>query len=182
MFQPGENTQSLMQKVRQEFSACLSRPWLLVESQLQSLHVIDHHVLKKSYPVSTSRYGLGCRQDSHKTPAGAHKIAECIGAGCAPNEIFKARKASGEKAAIITARQSSELDLILTRILWLRGLEKQKNCGGRVDSYQRYIYIHGTHEEGLLGTPASHGCVRMANHDVIELYEQVFAGTFVYIA
>lgn len=170
-----------MQEVIEKFSEYLTQPWLLVDSKTQTLHVVDKGVLKTSYPVSTSKYGLGCEQDSFKTPIGAHKIAECIGDNLAINTIFKGRKSTGEIATIVNEEKSADLDLILTRILWLQGLEEQKNCGGNVDSYQRYIYIHGTHEEGLLGKPASHGCVRMANRNVIDLYDQISENTFVYI-
>ena len=133
------------------------------------------------YSVSTSRYGLGCEQDSNKTPTGAHIIAEKIGDDGVMNEIFKGRQATGEVAEIIHTAQQSDQDLILSRIMWLRGLEDGHNCGEGIDSYQRYIYIHGTAEEGLLGMPASHGCVRMSNKDVIELFDLISEGTFVYI-
>ena len=122
-----------------------------------------------------------CQQDSNKTPTGAHKIVEKIGGDGVINEIYKGRQATGEVAEIIHTTQQSNQDLILSRIMWIQGLEEGHNCGEGIDSYQRYIYIHGTAEEGLLGVPASHGCVRMSNKDVVELYETVSEGTFVYI-
>lgn len=153
----------------------------MVDSTSQSLYVIKDGAQICRYIVSTSKYGMGCQQDSFKTPLGAHKIAERIGGDNELNEIFEERKATGKIGNVLREKESSGIDLILTRICWLQGIEKNKNCGGGIDSYQRYIYIHGTHEEGLLGTPASHGCVRMSNQDIAALYEQVSLGTFVYI-
>ena len=168
-------------KIVSDFSDQITNPWLLVDSYEQSLHLIQNNAEKYNFKVSTSKYGLGSQQDSYKTPTGAHKIAEKIGGDGEPNEIYKARQATGETAEIIHTAEQSDQDLILSRILWLQGLEKGHNSGEAVDSYQRYIYIHGTQEEGLLGMPASHGCVRMSNKDVIKLYDLVPEGTFVYI-
>ena len=164
-----------------EFYNNITNPWLLVDSSTQQLYLINSKSQSRKFPISTSKYGMGCQQDSLKTPTGAHQIAQKIGGENEANEIFAGRVATGEKADILSERKSSNLDLILSRILWLRGLEENKNCGDGVDSFQRYIYIHGTHEEGLLGSPASHGCVRMSNTDIIDLYQQVSVGTFVYI-
>ena len=163
------------------FDSLLTQPWLLVHIQNQRLYLIEESTSIHSYLVSTSKFGQGCKQDSFQTPLGAHAIARCIGGHEPLAMIFNARQATGEIASIINTPQATELDLITSRILWLRGKEPGINAGDGVDSYQRYIYIHGTHEEGLLGTPASHGCVRMANHDIIELYQRVAENTFVYI-
>ncbi|MEM8845290.1 MAG: L,D-transpeptidase [Pseudomonadota bacterium] len=163
------------------FSNHITNLWLLVDSTSQQLFVFQNNSKKSSFSVSTSKYGLGCQQDSNKTPTGAHCVAEKIGGNGFPNEIYKGRQATGEAAEIICTAQHSDEDLILSRIMWLRGLEDGHNHGEDVDSYHRYIYIHGTQEEGLLGTPASHGCIRMSNQDVMNLYEQVAEGTFVYI-
>ena len=160
----------------------MTNPWILVDIVTQTLHLISDAQIKQSYTVSTSKFGEGCEQDSQKTPLGAHLVAECIGDEQPLGAIFKARQATGEVAAIINDAESNELDLIITRILRLRGVERGINQGNGLDSYQRYIYIHGTHEGGLLGTPASHGCVRMASSDIIQLYDQVDQDTFVYIA
>jgi lipoprotein-anchoring transpeptidase ErfK/SrfK len=168
-------------KIVSSFSAQLTRPWLLIDSSSQELCVMNHSDKSSCYKISTSRYGLGCQQDSNKTPTGAHVIAEKIGGEGVINEIYKGRQATGEVAEIIYTAQQTDQDMILSRIMWLQGLEDGHNCGEGVDSYQRYIYIHGTAEEGLLGMPASHGCVRMSNKDVIELYDIVSEGTFVYI-
>lgn len=165
----------------EKFASNVTNPWLFVSIQHQTLCLVSSDQIQHSYIVSTSKYGTGCTQDSYKTPTGAHVIAERIGADQPQNTIFKARQATTELADIIQAPQVSDQDLILSRILRLKGLEQDVNLGAGVDSYQRYIYIHGTHEEGILGAPASHGCVRMANSDVIRLYDQVIEGTFVYI-
>ena len=168
-------------KIVSDFSSQITNPWLLVDSSDQQLLFIENNSEKANYKISTSKYGLGCQQDSNKTPTGAHKVAEKIGGDGEPNEIYKGRQATGEVAEIIHTAEPSSQDLILSRILWLKGLEDGHNVGESVDSYQRYIYIHGTQEEGLLGMPASHGCVRMSNSDVIDLYDLVTEGTFVYI-
>ena len=168
-------------EVASVFSNQLTKIWLLVDIESQSLFLLKNQSVLKKYIISTSRFGIGSQQDSCKTPVGAHQIADCIGDGSELFEIFEGRKSTGKFAEVVHEKKSSELDLILTRIMRLRGLETHKNCGHGVDSYDRYIYIHGTHEEGLLGTPASHGCIRMANTDVIELFEQISEGVFVYI-
>lgn len=176
------NLENACLEVVEKFSSKITDPWLMVDSSTQQLYVIDSKSQSHKFPISTSKYGMGCQQDSMMTPTGAHHIAEKIGGENKANEIFVGRIATGEIAEIVSESESSNKDLILTRILWLQGLEINKNCGGGVDSFQRYIYIHGTHEEGLLGSPASHGCVRMSNSDIMDLYQQVTVGTFVYIA
>lgn len=156
--------------------------WLLVSIAKQSLYLVsfDGAVLA-TYPISSASKGAGNQQGSLQTPLGLHCVAEKIGDGCALGEVFKGRKSTAECAAIETNPHTTGLDCITSRILWLQGLEPGVNQGGEVDSYQRYIYIHGTHEEGLIGQPASIGCVRMRNQDVIDLYAQVEEGSWVYI-
>ena len=168
-------------KINNKFADQITQPWLLVDTTKQALLVLNGDVEIGRYAVSTSKYGNGCQQDSLQTPLGAHIIAQRIGGDQPAGEVFVGRQPSGELAEIVRSKTATELDLILTRILWLKGIEQDKNFGQGCDSYDRYIYIHGTHEEGLLGTPASHGCVRMSNADVIELYDRVVEGTFVYI-
>lgn len=129
-----------------------------------------------SYRVSTSKYGIGSQARSNKTPLGLHRIEEKIGANAPAGMIFKARQNTGKIAQI---NQAGAGDLVTTRIMWLKGLEPNKNQGAGIDSYQRYIYIHGTVEENKIGQPASHGCIRMNNLDVIKLFEQVKEGTLV---
>ena len=179
--QLSDNLENICLKLEEEFSNQITAPWLLIDSGDQLLYMVTDAAELHQFSVSTSKYGMGCQQDSFMTPLGAHQIAQKIGDQQQINEIFVGRVATGETAEVITETRSSERDLILTRILWLHGLEENKNCGEGVDSFQRYIYIHGTHEEGLLGSPASHGCIRMSNVDIIDLYRQVSVGTFVYI-
>lgn len=124
------------------------------------------------YPVSTSRFGLGSRKGSFKTPAGRFRIAEKIGEGLPIGTVFKSRR-----PVRTTKKLLREEDLIMTRILWLDGLEPRN-----ANSHDRYIYIHGTNHEDKIGTPASIGCIRMKNADLIELFEQVAEGTPVQIS
>ncbi len=132
----------------------------------------------KTYPVSTSKYGIGNRAGSDKTPLGQHRIENKFGDGAPAGMIFKARRATGRIAEMNVKGAG---DLVTTRIMWLKGLEPGKNRGRGIDSHKRYIYIHGTAEENKIGQPASHGCVRMYNSDVIDLFDRVPEGTKVYI-
>ncbi len=167
--------------ITSRYADYITCPWLLVKTSTQLLHVIENKVDVCQYRISTSKFGNGCEQDSFKTPLGAHLVAQRIGADKCVGEIFVGREPTGKIGKIISEAQESGSDLILTRILWLKGLECNINAGAGVDSYHRYIYIHGTHEEGLLGTAASHGCIRMANTEIIELFGRVSDGTFVFI-
>ncbi len=150
-----------------------------ISRQLLSLYQDDKCL--HSWPVSTSARGSGNRMDSLQTPLGAHRIAEKIGADSPANTIFKGRQDCGELANITQRPEPTGEDLITSRILWLKGIEPGKNLDGDVDSQQRYIYIHGTAEEGLIGQAVSHGCIRMRNADVIELFALVDPETLVYI-
>lgn len=147
----------------------------------QRLYFIRDKRVEKSYPVSTSRYGLGGDQGSLRTPLGMHKVKKKIGQGEPPGRIFKARVPSNELAEPMTEPARTLDNLVTSRILWLDGLETGVNRGQGVDSFARFIYIHGTHEEGLIGSPASEGCVRMRNADVIELFETLPEGAPVLI-
>ena len=108
-------------------------------------------------------------------------VKEKIGEGAEKNTIFKSRINTKRSADIIEEYQDSDDDFVTSRIMWLDGKEEGKNKGGAVDSFARYIYIHGTHEEGLIGTKASHGCIRMFNTDAIELFDRIKIGTKVLI-
>jgi lipoprotein-anchoring transpeptidase ErfK/SrfK len=156
---------------------------LLVKIDEQTLYLLSDGRIEKSWPVSTSKFGVGNQSGSYKTPSGVHRVAEKIGAGCRLREIIRTRIPTGEIAPLSDALSAAPAsrDMITTRILWLQGLQPGVNSGGSVDSYLRYIYIHGTPEERLLGSPSSIGCVRMGNEDVIELFEQVEVGTLVNI-
>jgi len=152
-----------------------------IDISLQRLYLLDNSTIISSYPISSSKYGEGSKQNSFKTPLGSHMIKEMIGDQVPKNTIFISRINTQREAKIIHDQENSDNDYVTTRIMWLDGLEDGKNKGKGVDSYNRYIYIHGTHEEGLIGQKASHGCIRMFNSDVIELFNVVKKGTKVYI-
>lgn len=154
---------------------------IVVDISEQRLYLVDDLEIIKSYPISSSKFGEGSKENSYKTPLGSHEIKDKIGFKAAKNTIFSSRINTMKPAEIITKPIDSENDFITSRIMWLDGLEYGKNKGEGFDSYSRYIYIHGTHEEGLIGTKASHGCIRMFNNDVIELFDEVQEGTFVLI-
>jgi len=155
---------------------------VIVDIAAQQLHLVVNNSVRQSYDISTSKYGIGSESGSNKTPLGAHYVKRRYGHDAPRLSIFKGRKDTGEVAAVEDEARATGHDFVTTRILWLKGLEQGKNTGEGVDSYQRYIYIHGTHEEGLIGQPASHGCIRMRNSDVIELFGQTPTGSLVYIA
>lgn len=138
--------------------------------------------LKKFYVVSTGKNGIGEQENSGKTPRGWHRIAEKFGANEPKNAVFKARQWTGEVYNTELAAEYPERDWILSRILWLSGLEAGFNQGEGCDTYQRYIYIHGTPETEPMGIPMSHGCIRMRNDEVVELFNLVPIDAKVYIA
>ena len=143
----------------------------------QSLTLYQKGKEYRRYEVSTAANGSGEENGSFKTPRGRHIIRAKIGSGAAVNTVFVARRPTAE---IYTPQLSAEYpgrDWILTRILWLSGCEIGKNRLGSVDTMRRYIYIHGTPETTPLGKPGSIGCIRMTNADVIEIFENVSAGT-----
>ena len=133
--------------------------------------------LIRAYVVSTSRYGAGERSGSFCTPRGAHVIRARIGAAEPENTVFVRRRPTGEIWTPELYARFPGRDWILTRILWLCGREPGRNRWGEVDTMRRYIYIHGTHEFADLGKPGSIGCVRMANPDILELFETALPGT-----
>ena len=135
----------------------------------------------RSYPVSTAKNGAGELMGSECTPTGWHKIRAKIGAGHPLNAVFTGRRATGEIYSPELGEQYPQRDWILTRILWLGGLEPGKNRYGKVDTTWRYIYIHGCPDELMTGKPDSHGCIRMLNADVLDLFNGVDAGLKVYI-
>jgi L,D-transpeptidase YbiS len=133
--------------------------------------------LRREFPVSTALNGAGETEGSFCTPRGQHRIAQKIGADAPLFAVFKARVATGEIWTPELDAGEPGRDWILSRILWLEGMEAGKNQGDQVDSHDRYIYIHGTNEEHKIGTPASHGCIRMRNADVAALCVLVEVGT-----
>lgn len=131
----------------------------------------------RNYDVSTALNGPGERNGSGCTPRGEHEVRAKIGAGVPINAVFVARRPTGEIYSEALARRFPDRDWILTRILWLSGCEPGKNRLGNVDSMRRFIYIHGTPDSEPMGIARSHGCIRMRNHDICELFDLVSAGT-----
>jgi len=154
---------------------------ILVDISEQRLYLKSGEQTLVSYPISTSKYGEGSKENSFKTPLGNHIIKEKIGENAPINTIFISRINTKNIASIENKPKNTENDYVTSRIMWLEGEENGVNKGPGIDSYERYIYIHGTHEEGLIGVKASHGCIRMFNIDVIDLYDRIYNGTKVII-
>ncbi len=144
---------------------------LRVDVSRQLMELLQNGRIVKTYPISTSKFGLGTEPGSFKTPLGAFRIFEKIGQDAPLRAVFKSRKPTGEISA-----GGGEEDLILSRILWLEGLDE-----ANANTRERYIYIHGTNQEDLIGTAASHGCIRMRNSDVVDLFMEIPDGTLVEI-
>ena len=148
----------------------------------QKLYLLNEDgAVEREYPVSTSKYGVGSESGSHRTPLGLHRIKEKIGGALPVNMVLVSREPVGLLEDCIAQGVELPEDVITSRIMWLEGMEPGRNRGGHVDTHNRYIYIHGTSDEDHIGTPASIGCVRMRNRDVVELYRLVEAGTEVLI-
>ncbi len=145
---------------------------ILISTGSQQMIVLREGVPIARYPVSTSKFGLGNTQGSNSTPLGLLKVKKKIGDGAPPGAVFKSRQPTGEVLAV----DAPGRDPIVTRILWLEGLEP-----GNRNAFDRYIYIHGTPEERTIGSPASFGCIRMRSRDVIELFQTVGVGARVKI-
>lgn len=152
---------------------------LYVSVERQRLYHINNGKLVGEHPIATASNGLGSQRDSYRTPTGLHRIARKIGSDVPPFGILKDRIFTGELADPDFA--GVDKDWITSRVLWLEGLEPGHNKGGDVDSYERFIYIHGTANERSIGTPSSRGCIRMLNADVIALYDKVPEGTLVVV-
>jgi lipoprotein-anchoring transpeptidase ErfK/SrfK len=153
----------------------------VVSISQQRLYLVESGNRVAEYVISSSRYGKGSESGSLKTPLGIHRIQKKIGAEAPSGTIFKSRVNTGEIAEIVSEARRTDDDFVTTRILWLHGQEPGLNQGESIDSFKRYIYIHGTHEEGLLGQPASKGCIRMYNEDVITVFDQLPEQTLVVI-
>jgi lipoprotein-anchoring transpeptidase ErfK/SrfK len=149
-------------------ASATAAPSIVVSVPDQTLALIDNGAVIARYPVSTSKFGLGDHSGSYATPLGAMKVATKIGANAPLGAVFKNRSMTGE----ILRPNAPGRDPIVTRILWLRGLEKQN-----AQAFARNIYIHGTPEERLIGRPASYGCIRMRSGDVARLFASVNVGT-----
>lgn len=174
-------TQQYLARVKAEHGYKPEQLLVLVSAAKQELYLVQNEKVTATYKISTSKKGIGSKAGSDKTPPGIHRIKEKFGEGAKIGAIFKGRAYIGREAEIITEPISVNSDDVTTRILWLEGLEPGVNKGEGIDSYKRYIYIHGTPEEGLIGTPASHGCIRMLNKEVIEVFNKVPIGTLVVI-
>ena len=146
---------------------------LYVDIPSQQMFFIKKGEIVNIYSISSSYYGTGNKVNSLMTPLGKHEIYKKLGENLPENAILKGRVWNGAIADIIKEPIDTDFDHVTSRILWLDGLEEGKNKGPGIDSRERYIYIHGTAEEGLIGKPASDGCIRMYNKDVIELFDLV---------
>ena len=148
----------------------------------QQLRLLDEDGrLIHQYPVSTSKHGTGNENGSEQTPLGLHRIKDKLGGAMPVNEVFIGRVPHGNLDECIERGVDLPDDVIMSRIMWLEGMEPGRNKGGYVDTYQRYIYIHGTNHEEDIGTPSSIGCIRMCNQDIVELFRLVDVGTEVLI-
>ena len=147
----------------------------------QQLTLLQKDVVIASYSISTAKNGVGQKNGSECTPLGLHVINSKIGDKVKENSVFIGRKETGEYFDEKLRKNNPERDWILTRILWLSGTEEGQNKGGEVDTLSRYIYIHGCPDSDSFMKPSSHGCVKMRNKDIIELFEYVDVGTQVFI-
>ena len=137
----------------------------------QLLYLKQGTATVRSYPVSTSKFGIGSEEGSMKTPIGRFRVAEKIGAGMPSGTVFRSRL-----PVTLSTEDAAREDLVMARILWLNGLEDHNS-----NTHDRFIYIHGTNHEEEIGTPASHGCIRMKNTDLVELFELVPEGADVVV-
>lgn len=164
-----------------KYSKYKMKEYIYIGVKRQRLYLISDTTVILSFPISTSKYGVGSEKNSEKTPIGLHRIESKVGEETPLNGIILGTSYTGKNATIITDEKSGKTDDVTTRALRLEGLEKNVNKGAGIDSYSRSIYIHGTPEEGLIGKPASHGCIRMKNKDVVTLFDKVKTGTYVII-
>ena len=159
--------------MNERFGDYQSRHVALISVGQQELVLFEDGDAIASYPVSTAVNGIGGEAGSEKTPSGIHYVRTKFGDGAEFGSVFRSRVLTGEVIEPELSPISTATDYVTSRILWLSGLEEGVNQGAGRDSYSRYIYIHGTYEEGLIGQPASHGCIRMLNSDVIDLYDRL---------
>ena len=180
-FLPDPKVEELQKYCRENYDTQNLSDFIYVSIKEQKLYFIQNSAIVKSYPVSTSKYGVGSLVNTLKTPSGLHYIRDKQGYNTPLGGILVNGKFTGEIATIESKPINSEKDEVTTRILWLMGCEHGFNRGEDKDSFCRFIYIHGTPEEGLIGRPASHGCVRMLNKDVLDLFNKVELGMYVLI-
>ena len=149
----------------------------------QSLKLLDDEGgLLREYLISSAAKGVGEQAGSYQTPRGRHRIRARIGDGLPLGAVLRGRRPTGEICTPELMAAQPDRDWILTRILWLCGEEPGKNRGGQVDTMRRYVYIHGTPDSAILGVPGSHGCIRMRNTDMVDLFDRVPVGTPVLIS
>jgi len=147
-----------------------------IDLEQQRLTLFDGSRPIIDYSVSTASNGAGEFQGSGCTPRGRHRIRICIGEGEPVNAVFRGRRPTGEIYSEALASRFPGRDWILTRILWLSGSESGQNRGGTRDTLRRFIYIHGCPDSEPMGEPGSHGCIRMRNSDILDLFPRVAAG------
>ena len=164
---------------RNTMSYTLEKADILIDLEQQLLYLPQHN---KLYLISSGKNGIGEQENSGKTPRGWHRIAEKFGEHLPINTVFIARQPTGEIYSPSLAVQNPQRDWILSRILWLDGLELGFNQGQGCDSKQRYIYIHGTPDTEPMGIPVSHGCIRMRNQDMVEVFDLIQQGALVYLS
>jgi len=155
--------------------------WIKVDIDRQRLSLYEGERRLAHWPISTALNGPGEEMDSGCTPTGEHRVRIKIGDGYPLNTVFVGRRPTGEVYDERLAAEHPGRDWILTRILWLTGAESGRNRGGQCDTLRRYIYIHGCPDGEPIGVPRSHGCIRMRNADILELFGQIEAGTRVVI-
>lgn len=154
--------------------------WLIVSISDQEMALIANDQIVRQFRISTSKQPPSCRKNSFGTPLGLHRIEDKIGGDQPLGMVFKGRQPTGMLFEEYRGEDAAG-NLITTRILRLRGLEPGKNAGPGIDSYERYIYIHGTNHEDRIGQPFSGGCIEMDNREVIELFDLVDSNTLVWI-
>ncbi len=152
---------------------------VVIDLAQQTLSLPKHN---KFYVISSGKNGIGEQENSGKTPRGWHRVAQKIGENSPQNSVFIARQPTGEIYDQQLAQQFPQRDWILSRILWLDGLEQGFNHGEGCDTFKRYIYIHGTPDTEPMGIPMSHGCIRMKNDEIIELFDLISEDALVYIS
>lgn len=154
----------------------LTQRYIHISVAEQRLQLIDNNAVLFDVIIATAKNGVGEQSGSECTPRGWHKIRAKIGAGCAENSVFIGRRPTGEICSEHLQKEHPGRDWILTRIMWLSGLEVGFNRLGKQDTMRRYVYIHGCPDNNPMGIPSSHGCIRMRNSQVIELFQLIEVG------
>jgi len=164
--------------VKSEMETQKVKQYLIISIVDQKLDLFEDGNISCSYDISTSKYGIGNAQNSNMTPLGMHRIVEKIGDGVPAGGIFSGRKYSSK---LYSDQENENENLITSRIIILEGLEPGFNKGSGIDSLKRGIWMHGTNEEDKIGSAASHGCIRMRNKEIIDLYDKIEVGAMVEI-